>query len=246
MTFGTSLYGECAADDCESGLSSLSRNWAPAPTPTKASVAVRAIEGRPVQRVIDVLGAAALLLIALPFLVMLAVLLQLDSPGRLFFVQRRIGRGGVTFPCLKFRTMCDNADTVLAAHLAASTEARNEWSRDFKLRDDPRVTTLGRFVRKLSLDEFPQLLNILAGHMSLVGPRPIIEAEILRYGRFFGDYCSVRPGLTGLWQINGRNETSYRRRVSLDRYYARNRSVAMDLAILFQTVPAVLIGKGAY
>ena len=197
-------------------------------------------------RAFDILGAAALLIIAFPALVILAILLQIDSPGRLFFVQERVGRGGKLFRCLKFRTMCENADEVLARHLEKCAKSRSEWTADFKLRDDPRVTRLGRTVRKLSLDEFPQLINIIMGDMSLVGPRPIVRGEIDRYGRYFKDYCSVRPGLTGLWQISGRNDVSYFRRVCIDRYYARNKTLIWDLEILLATIPAVLLSRGSY
>jgi exopolysaccharide production protein ExoY len=197
-------------------------------------------------RVIDIAGALVLLVAAFPFLVLLAIALQLDSPGRLFFVQQRVGYRGRLFPCLKFRTMCEDSEVALAHHLALSEAARTEWTTTFKLQDDPRVTSLGRIVRKLSLDEFPQLLNILRGEMSLVGPRPIVEKEIRLYGRYFADYCRVRPGLTGLWQISGRNDTSYRRRVCIDTVYVRRKSVALDLAILVKTVPAVVTARGSY
>ena len=197
-------------------------------------------------RALDLVGATILLLIALPFLVILAIVLTFDSPGPLFFVQRRVGRNGRTFPCMKFRTMCRDADAALHAHLASSPIARAEWAKDHKLRDDPRITRLGGLVRKLSLDEFPQLFNILRGEMSLVGPRPIIQDEAIRYGRYIDEYTKVRPGLTGLWQVSGRNDVSYRRRVSIDCYYVRNRTIFLDLAILFRTLPVVLGAKGSY
>ncbi len=197
-------------------------------------------------RAIDIVGALLILVIALPFLCLLACALVLDSPGPLFFIQRRIGRGGREFSCIKFRTMCKDADAALQQHLSNSSEARLEWARDQKLRADPRITRLGALVRKFSLDEFPQLINILKGEMSLVGPRPIIASEVSRYGGYINAYCAVRPGLTGLWQISGRNNVSYRRRVSIDCYYVRNKSVLLDLAILLRTGPAVLWAKGSY
>jgi lipopolysaccharide/colanic/teichoic acid biosynthesis glycosyltransferase len=197
-------------------------------------------------RVLDICGALAILLIALPFLVILSIALKLDSSGPLFFVQRRIGLGGREFSCIKFRTMCKDADAALKIHLMISSEARAEWARDHKLRNDPRITRLGGIVRKLSLDEFPQLINILRGEMSLVGPRPIVSSEVTRYGRYFEEYCQVRPGLTGLWQVSGRNDVTYRRRVSIDCYYVRNKSLLLDLTILFRTVPVVLGAKGSY
>lgn len=197
-------------------------------------------------RLFDVVFALSLLFVALPALVLVAILLQIDSPGRLFFVQRRIGKGGVAFNCLKFRTMCEDADAVLARHLAADPQAKAEWEADFKLRDDPRITRLGTIVRKFSIDEFPQLINILRGDMAVVGPRPIVPAEIERYRRSYVDYCAVKPGLTGMWQVSGRNDTSYNRRVALDRFYVRNKSLWFDLRIVAMTVPAVLGARGSY
>lgn len=201
---------------------------------------------RMMSRALDITGALALLVIAFPFLVLIAIALQLDSPGRLFFVHQRVGYGGRLFPCFKFRTMIEDAEEALARHLAGSEEAKIEWQSTFKLQDDPRVTSLGRTVRKLSLDEFPQLLNVLRGEMSLVGPRPIVSEEIPFYGRYFAEYCRVRPGLTGLWQISGRNDMTYRRRVSIDTVYVRRKSLALDLVILARTFPAVVAAKGSY
>jgi len=197
-------------------------------------------------RLFDIVSAMVLLIAVLPLLVLLAVALQIDSPGRLFFVQKRVGLRGEMFPCLKFRTMCENADEVLVRHISQCSAARAEWALDFKLRDDPRTTRLGRLVRRFSLDEFPQLLNIIWGHMSVVGPRPIIRAEIERYGRFFQSYCSVKPGLTGLWQVSGRNDVSYHERVMLDVSYVQTKSLVKDLSIVLRTVPAVMLAKGSY
>lgn len=198
------------------------------------------------KRGFDVAFAVTFLVVALPFLVLLAVALQVDSPGRLLFVQRRIGRDGHPFDCIKLRTMREDAEAVLAQMLERCPEARREWARDHKLRDDPRVSRLGRIVRKLSLDEIPQLINVLRGEMSVVGPRPIVAEEIPRYGEHFADYCRVRPGLTGLWQVSGRNDVSYAARVALDRDYARQGSFLLDLAIVARTVPAVLGARGSY
>jgi len=197
-------------------------------------------------RLFDIMFALAVLAAVAPALLLLILLLKIDSPGPIFFVQRRVGRNGKFFPCIKLRTMVVDAKARLEALLAASPEARLEWERDHKLRDDPRITTLGRFVRKFSLDELPQLMNILLGHMSVVGPRPIVEDEIWRYGTHFADYCSVRPGLTGLWQISGRNHTTYEKRVALDRHYVRNQSLAYNFSIIMRSVPVVLGARGAY
>lgn len=198
------------------------------------------------KRTFDICFALAGLTVALPFLIVLAILLQLDSPGRLFFIQQRVGRRGEMFACLKFRTMYEDADIVLADLLTHCPRSRAEWEADHKLRDDPRVSRLGRIVRKLSLDELPQMINILLGHMSVVGPRPIVPAEIVKYGTFFADYCSVKPGLTGLWQISGRNDVSYDERVQLDCEYVRRVSFAFDLFIVAKTLPAVLSARGSY
>jgi len=197
-------------------------------------------------RVFDILGAAAILVAVLPFLVILAVVLYLTDPGPLFFVHRRIGFGGRSFGCLKFRSMKVNGDEILREYLAVSHVARREWAETQKLRDDPRVTRIGLLVRKLSLDEFPQLINVLRGDMSLVGPRPIVEAEVHRYGRFFEHYCLVKPGLTGLWQISGRSETTYSERVELDVEYVSRKSLAFDAWLVIKTVPAVLLARGSY
>ncbi len=198
------------------------------------------------KRAFDIVFATTFLIVALPFIVVLAIALQIDSPGRLFFVQSRVGLHGRMFRCIKFRTMREDAELVLAELLAGCVESRREWEADHKLRNDPRVSRLGRIVRKLSLDELPQLVNILRGEMSVVGPRPIVQAEITKYGAFFVDYCAVKPGLTGLWQVSGRNDVSYDERVQLDRQYRIKASFAFDLEIVLRTVPAVLFNRGCY
>jgi len=176
----------------------------------------------------------------------LAVVMYLSDPGKLLFVHNRIGHRGQTFGCLKFRTMKANGDEILREHLARSHVARREWAESQKLRNDPRITRIGSIVRKLSLDEFPQLVNVLRGEMSLVGPRPIVEAEVHRYGRFFEHYCMVKPGLTGLWQISGRSDTSYRQRVELDVEYVSRKGLLFDALLVLKTVPAVLFARGSY
>lgn len=197
-------------------------------------------------RSFDICVSLFAIVLFLPMLVLIALAVRLSSPGPVLFVQRRIGMGGQSFPCLKFRSMVPNAKEVLEHLLATSPEARAEWARDQKLRDDPRITGIGALLRKSSLDELPQLFNILLGHMSIVGPRPIVEAEVERYGLRFGAYCSVRPGLTGPWQVSGRNEVSYEARVRLDALYARRKSTRYDVAICLRTVPAVLASRGCY
>jgi Undecaprenyl-phosphate galactose phosphotransferase WbaP len=192
----------------------------------------------------------AVALLALIFLapLMLAVAMAVyaQDGGPVLFAHRRLGKNGTYFRCLKFRSMAIDAEQRLATLLANDPDARAEWDRDHKLRSDPRVTKLGLFLRKSSLDELPQLFNVLRGEMSLVGPRPIVEAEIAKYGRRFSHYCAVKPGITGLWQVSGRNDTSYRTRVALDCIYAKRRNVWMDFAVLASTVPAVLARRGSY
>lgn len=195
-------------------------------------------------RILDVTTALLFLVLTAPVLALLALAIWAGDGGVPIFAHRRIGRDGKSFPCLKFRTMVVDSDARLAHVLATDPEAALEWQRDHKLRRDPRITPLGRLLRKSSLDEVPQLFNVVVGHMSLVGPRPIIESEIVRYGRYFQHYCSVRPGITGLWQVSGRNDVSYRRRVVLDTVYSRSKSLRTDLFVLARTIPAVVSARG--
>lgn len=189
-----------------------------------------------------VLAAPLVLLLG----VVIALLIRLDSPGPVLYNQERIGCQGRRFRAWKFRSMVQDADQVLQAYLHEHPELRAEWARDHKLRDDPRITRAGHFLRKTSLDELPQLWNVLRSEMSLVGPRPIVQAEVERYGEQFALYLRVTPGLTGLWQVSGRNDTTYQERVSLDAYYVRNWSVWLDLYIIARTVWAVTFSRGAY
>ena len=182
----------------------------------------------------------------LPFLVLLALVIRLDSRGPIIFRHKRVGRGGKTFYCYKFRTMCVDAKEKLGYYLRTNPEMRREWERDFKLKDDPRITRVGKFLRKTSLDELPQIFNVLQGEMSLVGPRPIVKEEIVRYGDYINDYYMVRPGITGMWQVSGRSDTTYEERVKMDSWYVRNWSVWIDMVMLFRTFKIVLKGKGAY
>ena len=198
------------------------------------------------KRLFDVTTAGAALVALAPLFGGVALVLKLTDPGPVFYGHRRVGRGGRSFACLKFRTMTTNGDEVLEQLLRNDATAREEWEATRKLRHDPRVTDLGRTLRRTSLDELPQLLNILRGDMSVVGPRPVVDDELDRYGRSASAYLSVRPGLTGLWQVSGRSDTTYHERVMLDRHYAARRSMAMDLAIIARTIPAVLRSSGSY
>jgi len=204
--------------------------------------------GRSLKRSGDVVFSAAVLGLGSPLFLFLAVLVKLSSPGPVFYVQKRVGRGYRNFGCIKFRTMRPDADAVLAQVLERSPEMRAEFDRDFKLRNDPRITPIGRFLRRSSLDELPQFLNVLRGEMSVVGPRPIVNKEIGRYGDYMDEVLAVRPGLTGLWQVSGRNNLSYPKRVRLDLAYARGRSLLLDLAIILRTFGVLLLpmDRGAY
>lgn len=197
-------------------------------------------------RAFDIAVALAVLLFALPLLLAIAVCVKLQDGGPIIFAHERIGRNGRSFKCLKFRSMRRDAAQRLEAILESDPVARAEWQADHKLKNDPRVTLTGGFLRRSSLDELPQLINVLRGQMSIVGPRAIVAAEAPRYGRRFASYCSVRPGITGLWQVSGRNDVSYRRRVAMDTIYARNRSFAWDVKLLLLTAPAVIFASGSY
>lgn len=166
--------------------------------------------------------------------------------GDAIYGHERVGQFGKKFKCYKFRSMVVNSDEVLQNLLESDPVAKAEWDKDFKLKNDPRITKIGHFIRKTSLDELPQLWNVLKGEMSLVGPRPIVEVELERYGKYVDDYLSVKPGLTGLWQISGRNDISYQDRVLLDVEYVKNQSFFGDLVILAKTAYVVIRGKGAY
>lgn len=186
------------------------------------------------------------MLFLLPLMIVLTIVTWVGDPGPIFFGHVRIGKNGRTFRCLKFRTMVTDAEERLMQLLQCDPIARAEWERDRKLTNDPRITGFGQFMRKTSLDELPQLWNVVCGEMSLIGPRPIVQAEIPRYGRYIADYMSTRPGISGLWQISGRNNVSYRRRVALDVAFARSRSLKLYLRILVLTLPAVLLQRGSY
>ncbi|ADE14488.1 Undecaprenyl-phosphate galactose phosphotransferase, WbaP [Nitrosococcus halophilus Nc 4] len=200
---------------------------------------------RILKRIFDILVSSLSLLILSPFFTYLAARIRLTG-GSAFYGHLRVGKGGKPFFCYKFRSMVPNADQVLKDLLAADPKAREEWEKDFKLKKDPRVTSIGAFLRKTSLDELPQLWNVLKGEMSLVGPRPIIESELARYGKQAKYYLGVRPGITGLWQISGRNDVDYSERVTLDAWYVRNWSLWYDVVILLKTVRVVLQRNGAY
>ena len=185
-------------------------------------------------------------LACLPLIVLISLLVVVDSSGTIFYRQTRIGRRGKRFKVWKFRSMVVDADRVLEQYFERYPQLRKDWEKDQKLKDDPRITRVGKFLRQTSLDEMPQLWNVLRGEMSMVGPRPIVQEEVRRYGDKFKLYLQVLPGITGLWQVSGRNNITYDERVNFDTYYVRNWSVWLDIYILIRTVKVVLAGDGAY
>ncbi|MFY8147849.1 MAG: sugar transferase [Prochlorococcaceae cyanobacterium] len=196
----------------------------------------------------DIFFSLLVLGLGSPVFLLLALLVKLTSRGPVFYVQQRVGRGYRSFGCIKFRTMRRDADRLLSTLLAESPDLEEEFRNDFKLRKDPRITRLGKFLRRSSLDELPQFLNVLRGEMSVVGPRPIVQKELERYGDRMDEVLAVRPGLTGLWQVSGRNNLTYAKRVKLDVSYARHRSFWMDLRIILRTFSVILdpTDRGAY
>ena len=201
---------------------------------------------RALKRILDVIVATLLLVPALPLSAVIALAIVLENRGPVFFAHTRIGQGRRRFRLWKFRSMVVDADAMLARHLVAHPDDLAEWREMHKLKDDPRVTRVGRWLRRSRLDELPQLISVLRGDMSMVGPRPIVEEEIAKYGPVFLLYVQVLPGLTGLWQISPHTHTSYRQRTELDVKYMRERTIWMDLLVLLKTIRVVIFGRGAY
>ena len=204
--------------------------------------------GRTLKRIGDIVFSLIVLILGSPIFILIAILVKLSSPGSVFYIQKRVGRNYREFGCIKFRTMYKDADDLLPNLLEKYPLMRKEFENDFKLRQDPRITKLGRFLRRSSLDELPQFFNVLKGEMSVVGPRPIVSNEIIKYSLFMEEVISVRPGLTGLWQVSGRNNLSYKKRVELDLFYARNRNFLLDLEIIILTLGVLLfpMDRGAF
>lgn len=196
-------------------------------------------------RALDITVAVCMLATLFPAMVLAALAIAISSPGPIIFKQTRVGMKGRSFGCYKFRSMRVDAEEHLAGLLESRSELRHEWNSNQKLSHDPRITPIGRFLRHSSIDELPQLINVIRGDMSLVGPRPIVPSEVKKYGRYITSYFSVRPGLTGLWQVTGRNDSSYRRRVAADVLYSRSKSLWLDFKILLMTIPAVITGRGS-
>ena len=202
--------------------------------------------GRSSKRFVDVVIASSALILLSPLLLIVAIIVKFSDGGAVFYSHPRIGLGGTPFKCLKFRTMKPNAGAQLAQLLKADPEAKIEWEATRKLKSDPRITVVGGILRESSIDELPQLINVVRGEMSIVGPRPVTADELPLYGEYVSSYMAGRPGLTGHWQISGRNDVSYQQRVSLDVQYLQNWSLAWDFLIMAKTVPVLFTHRGSY
>ncbi|HEY9872782.1 MAG TPA: sugar transferase [Candidatus Obscuribacterales bacterium] len=200
------------------------------------------------KRLFDILFSLSVLILFSPVYLLLGLLIAISSPGPIFYVQERVGRNRKHFGCLKFRTMVQNADEMLLEMISISPQMRQEFEDNFKLKQDPRITRIGKFLRLTSLDEFPQFWNVLKGDMSVVGPRPLVPEEISKYGNSIDKVLTIRPGITGLWQVSGRNDIPYNRRIQIDVYYVNARNFWLDLWVIVKTIGVVIAPKnnGAY
>ena len=207
-----------------------------------------ALDGNFIKRIFDIVFALFVLTIFSPVYLILMVLVAINSRGPIFYVQQRIGKNHQPFNCIKFRTMVDNADRMLDTIIEDSEQMREEFQDSFKLKQDPRITKIGKFLRLTSLDEFPQFWNVLKGEMSVVGPRPLVPEELPRYGRKINTVLQIKPGITGLWQVSGRNDIPYPRRVQIDVYYATSHDLLLDLWIVYKTIGVIIFPRnnGAY
>ena len=206
------------------------------------------LHGETVKRAFDIVFSLTVLIVLSPVYLLLVLLIALSSRGPIFYVQERVGRNYKRFDCIKFRTMVEDADHVLFQMMERSPRLRREFQENFKLRRDPRITWIGHFLRVTSLDEFPQFWNVLKGDMSVVGPRPLVVEELPKYGKYMDRVLNARPGITGLWQVSGRNDIPYPRRVQIDVHYVNSRNFWMDLWIIVKTIKVVIFpkGNGAY
>jgi lipopolysaccharide/colanic/teichoic acid biosynthesis glycosyltransferase len=212
------------------------------------SIALPALDGDFTKRLFDIVFSLLVLIFFSPVYLILATLIAISSPGPIFYVQDRIGKDFKPFSCIKFRTMINDADAMLEAMIANSPELQKEFNDNFKLKQDPRITSIGKFLRLTSLDEFPQFWNVLKGDMSVVGPRPLVPEELPKYGHRIDAVLTIKPGITGLWQVSGRNDIPYPRRVQIDVYYATSHNWLLDLWIVIKTIGVIVFPKnnGAY
>ncbi|MBD2310628.1 sugar transferase [Desertifilum sp. FACHB-1129] len=214
----------------------------------RRGLSLKSLDGEFSKRLFDVLFSLSVLILFAPVYLLLTLLVVVSSKGSAFYVQQRVGKNYKPFACLKFRTMVENADEVLLEMMAKSPQMRQEYEDNFKLKHDPRITWIGKFLRVTSLDEFPQFWNVLMGDMSVVGPRPLVAEELPKYGSHIDKILTIRPGITGLWQVSGRNDIPYPRRVQIDLYYVNFRNIWMDLWIVVKTIGVIVFPKnnGAY
>ena len=200
------------------------------------------------KRIIDFTFSLILIVLLIPLFLIIGLLIKLNSEGSIIYIQRRIGMNNKPFSCYKFRTMHPEAKYILKKIFIENPDFKNEFERTRKLVNDPRITNIGKFLRFTSLDELPQIFNVLMGDMSLIGPRPIVKSEIKKYGKNFKKAFSLKPGISGLWQVSGRNKLSYRKRVELDIFYSENINLILDIKIFIRTIIIIFFpfGKGAY
>jgi Undecaprenyl-phosphate galactose phosphotransferase WbaP len=211
-------------------------------------LSLQGINGEFAKRLFDIVFSLLVLILFSPVYLILALLIALSSEGPIFYVQERIGQNYKPFNCIKFRTMVTNADEILVQMMETSPQLRQEFESSFKLKKDPRITKIGRFLRITSLDEFPQFWNVLKGDMSVVGPRPLVAEELPKYGHHIEQVLTIKPGITGLWQVSGRNDIPYPRRVQIDLHYVKSKTLWLDLWIILKTIDVVIMPKnnGAY
>ena len=226
----------------------IKRGFQPIISRQSQKLSLRALDGNFIKRAFDVLFSLVVLIVFSPLYLLLAGLIAASSPGPIFYVQQRVGKNYRRFDCIKFRTMVDNADEMLETLMADSPQMREEYEDTFKLRNDPRLTWIGKFLRLTSLDEFPQFWNVLKGDMSVVGPRPLVPQELHKYGHRIDKILTIRPGITGLWQVSGRNDIPYPQRVQIDVYYVNCRHWLLDLWVVIKTVGVIVFPRnnGAY
>ncbi len=211
-------------------------------------LSLQGLHGEFAKRMFDIVFSLSILILFFPVYLVLTLLIALSSEGPVFYIQERVGRNRKTFNCIKFRTMVKGADEILMQIMDTSPELRQEFEANFKLKKDPRITKIGQFLRLTSLDEFPQFWNVLKGDMSVVGPRPLVEEELPKYGCHIDQVLTIRPGITGLWQVSGRNDIPYPRRVQIDLHYVKFRNFWLDVWVIVKTIGVVVIPKnnGAY
>ncbi|MGK7872165.1 MAG: sugar transferase [Xenococcaceae cyanobacterium] len=227
----------------------IRRGFQPLVTQRKQQgLSLQALDGNVAKRIFDVVFSLFVLIVFSPLYLLLAALIAISSPGPIFYVQQRVGKNYKGFGCIKFRTMVNNADEMLQSMMANSPQMREEFEDNFKLKHDPRVTWIGKFLRLTNLDEFPQFWNVLKGDMSVVGPRPLVPEELYKYGHRIDKVLTIRPGITGLWQVSGRNDIPYPQRVKMDVYYVNDRNWFMDLWVIVKTIGMTIFPRknGAY